>query len=342
MKKLLLLSVVSVSVVPSVVIAQEDIAFGDQDMPVVLSATRLKQAIADAPASITLIDRQMIDQSGAREIPDLLRLVPGMVVGYEKGWDAFVSYHGTSADMARRMQVLIDGRSVFQPSLAFVDWIGLPLELDDIDRIEVIRGPNAAAYGANSFLAVVNIITRNPADLPKVRAYTRQGGQGINDNYVSTAGVRNQLSWRLTANSRADSGFDKYFEKVKLKDANGNDVVKPDGNVVKVFQPFSYADDKRQKAVYGQLLWEDGNQSSIKLGAGHSELVGGNRAEGGLVEFLDEPDLNTKQDYLNLSVQFNTDNHQLQFNSDYSQFDAKQRIRVAVPAGFFLPELQQM
>ncbi|MCB1660144.1 MAG: TonB-dependent receptor, partial [Pseudomonadales bacterium] len=80
MKKLLLLSVVSVSVVPSVVIAQEDIAFGDQDMPVVLSATRLKQAIADAPASITLIDRQMIDQSGAREIPDLLRLVPGMVV----------------------------------------------------------------------------------------------------------------------------------------------------------------------------------------------------------------------------------------------------------------------
>ena len=126
----------------------EDFAFGDQEMPVVLSATRLKQAVADAPASITIIDRQMISQSGAREIPDLLRLVPGMVVGYEKGWDAFVSYHGTSADMARRMQVLIDGRSVFQPSLAFVDWIGLPLELDDIDRIEVVRGPNAAAYGS--------------------------------------------------------------------------------------------------------------------------------------------------------------------------------------------------
>jgi iron complex outermembrane receptor protein len=56
------------------------------------------------------------------------------------------------------------------------------LELDDIDRIEVVRGPNAAAYGSNSFLAVVNIITRNPADLPTVRAYTRQGGEGINDN----------------------------------------------------------------------------------------------------------------------------------------------------------------
>lgn len=341
MQKFLLVTTTSVLLAPNLTFA-EDFVFGDQEMPVVLSATRLKQAVADAPASITIIDRQMISQSSAREIPDLLRLVPGMVVGYEKGWDAFVSYHGTSADMARRMQVLIDGRSVFQPSLAFVDWIGLPLELDDIDRIEVVRGPNAAAYGSNSFLAVVNIVTRNPADLPTVRAYTRQGSDGINDSLVSYAGVKNQFSWRLSANTRADSGFDKYFDKVTLKDANGNNVVRPDGNVVKVFNPYSYPDDKRQKAVYGQMLWESGNESSIRFGAGHSELVGGNRAEGGLVEFLNEPDFNTEQNYLNLSMQHNTQNHQFQLSSDYSQFKAKQRIRVAVPAGFFLPELQQM
>ena len=341
MKKLLFVTTATVLIAPTLGFA-EDAAFGDEEMPMVLSATRLKQAIADVPASMTIIDRQMISQSGAREIPDILRLVPGMMVGYEKGWDAFVSYHGTSADMARRMQVLIDGRSVFQPSLAFVDWIGLPLELDDIDSIEVVRGPNAAAYGSNSFLAVVNIITRNPADLPKVRAYTRQGGQGINDNYVSYAGIKNQLSWRLSANSRADSGFDKYFNKVSLKDANGNDVVKPDGNVVKVFTPIPYPDDKRQKSVYGQMLWESGNESAIKFGAGHSELVGGNRAEGGLVPFLSEPDLNTEQNYLNISLQHNTKNHQFQLNGSYSQFEAKQQIKVAVPAGFFLPELQQM
>ncbi|HNC03972.1 MAG TPA: TonB-dependent receptor plug domain-containing protein, partial [Agitococcus sp.] len=234
----------------------DDFLFAEQEMPVVLSATRLKQAVADAPASVTIIDRQMIAQSGAREIPDMLRLVPGMVVGYEKGWDAFVSYHGTSADMARRMQVLVDGRSVFQPSLAFVDWIGLPLELDDIDRIEVIRGPNAAAYGANSFLAIVNIITRNPADLPTVRAYTRQGGEGINDNFVSYAGVKNQFSWQLSANQRNDDGFSTYYQKETQRDAQGNKVFDQNGDPVKVFNPYPYADDKRQKAIYGQGILE--------------------------------------------------------------------------------------
>jgi iron complex outermembrane receptor protein len=341
MQKFLLVTTATVLLVPNLSFAQ-DFAFGDQEMPVVLSVTRLKQAVADAPASITIIDRQMISQSGAREIPDLLRLVPGMVVGYENGWDAFVSYHGTSADMARRMQVLIDGRSVFQPSLAFVDWIGLPLELDDIDRIEVVRGPNAAAYGSNSFLAVVNIITRNPADLPTVRAYTRQGSDGINDNLVSYAGVKNQLSWRISANDRADSGFDKYFNKVSLKDANGDDVLWPDGNVKKIFVPLPYADDKRQKAVYGQMLWESGNESSIRFGAGHSELVGGNRAEGGLVQFLEEPDFISEQNYLNVSLEKNTTNHQFQFSGDYSQFKAQQHLLLALPPKFFMPELQQM
>lgn len=323
--------------------AAEDMLFADQEMPVVLSATRLKQSIADAPASMTIIDRQMIAQSGAREIPDLLRLVPGMVVGYEKGWDAFVSYHGTSADMARRMQVLIDGRSVFQPSLAFVDWIGLPLELDDIDHIEIVRGPNAAAYGSNSFLAIVNIITRNPADLPEVRAYTRQGGAGIKDTFVSQAGVKNSLSWQISANTRDDSGFSTYFKKETLLDANGNKVFNPlDGNPVKVFNPKPYPDDKRQKSVYGQMIWESDNEGSLRFGAGHSEMVAGNSAEDGLVAFLEEPDLKTEQNYLNVSFEKSWQNHHVQLQTDYSEFSSKQKIRVSAPPEFFLSELRQM
>ncbi|MBK8326252.1 MAG: hypothetical protein IPL02_04070 [Moraxellaceae bacterium] len=90
------------------------------------------------------------------------------------------------------------------------------------------------------------------------------------------------------------------------------------------------------------MLWESGNESLIRVGAGHSELVGGNRAEGGLVQFLEEPDFISEQNYLNVSLEKNTANHQFQFSGDYSQFKAKQHIRVAAPAGFFLPELQQM
>lgn len=340
MKKLVLaFSMGLLSVAPPAI--AEELLFGEQEMPVVLSATRLKQAVADAPASITIIDRQMIAQSGAREIPDVLRLVPGMVVGYEKGWEAFVSYHGTSADMARRMQVLIDGRSVFQPSLAFVDWIGLPLELDDIDRIEVVRGPNAAAYGANSFLAVVNIITRNPADLPTVRAYTRQGGEGINDNYVSYAGATERLSWQLSANQRNDSGFSTSYRYETQLDAQGKKVFDSKGNAVKVWNPYPYPDDKRQKAVYGQVIF-DNNVSSFHISAGHSEMTGGNFPEDGLVQFLEEPDLVSSQNYLNLAFGHLWRNHQFKLHSNYSQFESQQHIRVSAPPAFFLPELQQM
>ncbi|MFX6645105.1 Plug domain-containing protein, partial [Acinetobacter baumannii] len=78
-----------------------------------------------------------------------------MVVGRESGAEAFVGYHGTSAGGGRRMQVQVDGRSIYETGLARVDWIGLALDVEDIERIEVVRGPNSAAYGANSFFAVV-------------------------------------------------------------------------------------------------------------------------------------------------------------------------------------------
>jgi iron complex outermembrane receptor protein len=129
------------------------------DIPIVLTATRLAQPATEAPAAITVIDREMIKASGAREIADLLRLAPGFVVSHENGYTPIVMYHGLSDEYARRMQVLIDGRSVYAPSGGGVEWTNLPLTVDDIERIEVIRGPNAASYGSNSFLSIINIIT---------------------------------------------------------------------------------------------------------------------------------------------------------------------------------------
>jgi len=134
---------------PVVISAQP---FAEQTTPEVITATRLKQSLFDAPASVSVIDRAMIKASGARELPDILRLVPGMVVGRESGSEAYVLYHGTNAGGARRMQVQINGRSVYEAALARVDYIGLPFDVAEIERIEVVRGPSSAAHGANSFL----------------------------------------------------------------------------------------------------------------------------------------------------------------------------------------------
>ena len=112
-----------------------------QQFPVVLSASRLSQPLSHSPNAMTVIDRKMIVASGFRKISDLFRLVPGMYVSYYKGSQPIVAYHGTTDQYARRMQVMIDGRSVYLPPVNTVDWADLPITIDDIERIEVIRGP---------------------------------------------------------------------------------------------------------------------------------------------------------------------------------------------------------
>lgn len=106
----------------------------------VLSASRLDQPIMDAPNAITVLDRATIEASGYTRISDLFRLVPGMYVGHSKGWFHNVT-HTMADEFARRMQVLVDGRSVYLPSIGGVRWDTLPLSIDDIERIEVVRVP---------------------------------------------------------------------------------------------------------------------------------------------------------------------------------------------------------
>ncbi|MBI2381579.1 MAG: TonB-dependent receptor [Gammaproteobacteria bacterium] len=193
--------------------AEEQSAFAELDepgaeIPVVLSASRLKQPQSEAPASVTVLDRELLEASGVRRLVDALRLVPGMQVGYEEGHQQTVSYHGMADENSRRMQVLVDGRSIYQPFLARILWNDLPLALEDVERIEVIRGPNSALYGANSFLAVVNIITRHPADRVGTRLSATQGGRGVQDDLLSHAAAGERLDWRLSLGAQADNGFD--------------------------------------------------------------------------------------------------------------------------------------
>jgi len=204
-------------------VATEEIFLND--FPVVLSATRLVQARSDAPASITVIDREMIKASGAEEVPDLLRLVPGFQIAHDKQ-DIWIpdpvgaTYHGLSDPYARRIQVLVDGRSVYDPAIGGVRWDQLALEVDDIERIEVIRGPNGAAYGANAFLAAVNIISRHPADVPTVYTKLVSGSS----NYVKGVARYSQKSesfdYRFGVSARSDDGLEGEHDSRTMVKSN--------------------------------------------------------------------------------------------------------------------------
>lgn len=197
----------------------DDLFLDSEPLPHVLTATRLKQSPAAVPGSMTVIDSELINASGARDISELLRLVPGMMVGNISGNQAAVNYHGTNASEARRMQVLIDGRSVYRAGLATVDWSDIPVAMEDIERIEVFRGPNTVSYGANALMAVVNIITRNPADSHGTRMKITRGQRGIDDFYASQGVGWDGGDLRLSLSGQQDDGFDSDYKGADYRDS---------------------------------------------------------------------------------------------------------------------------
>lgn len=180
-------------------------------VPQVLTPARLRQAQVDVGASVTVIDRDMISALGARDVPELLRLVPGMLVTHHnRAWHTFsVNYHGTNLTDIRRMQVLVDGMSFYQPGLARILWSEMPLAIDDIERIEVTRGPDAAAYGANSFSGVVNIITVHPQDTADNLFRVTMGTRDVLDGVARFVQHGEKSDTRVTVSAKSDSGFDE-------------------------------------------------------------------------------------------------------------------------------------
>ncbi len=191
-------------------LAAHDLFMAATPLPEVLTATRLRQAPAAVPGSLTVLDRELIQASGARTLPELLRLVPGMLVVPQVGNppQTTVNYHGSSANQARRLQVLVDGRSVYRAGLAQVDWNDIPLAIEDIERIEVFRGPNTVSYGANALMAVVSILTRAPRDSHGTRLKTTHGQRGIDDWYAGHGYGWDGGDLRLSLSGLADNGFD--------------------------------------------------------------------------------------------------------------------------------------
>lgn len=183
------------------------------EMPVVLSASRLVQTVNEAPAAVTIIDRETIRASGARQIVELFRLVPGFLVAYQNGHEPTVAYHGLADGYARRLQVMIDGVSVYSPVYGGVDWERLPISIDDIERIEVVRGPNGASFGANAFTGMVNIITREPIQgLRTTSVSLNSGTNGIADWSAQHSDGGIDWRYRLSVGQHADRGFDNFAD----------------------------------------------------------------------------------------------------------------------------------
>ena len=190
-------------------LASDDPFFSE--LPIVASISRLPQRSADAPTSVTVIDRETIRASGIRSLSDIFRLVPGFQTFASSDVAARVNYHGVAdEDFSPRVQVLVDGRSLHSPLFQNgMNWAMVPVALEDIERIEVVRGSNTTSYGSNAFLGVINIITVDPALVRGVSVSTNYGNQGVRDLTVRGGGALGDAGgFRITAQELRDTGLD--------------------------------------------------------------------------------------------------------------------------------------
>lgn len=197
--------------------ATEELLFAPS-VETVLTPTRLQQRLADVPASVTVISQDTIQRLGLRTVAEILRLVPGMIVGQAAGNEYRISYHGTNGLIPRRMQVLVDGMPVYHTGYAEISWVTLPVAVDDISRIEVTRSPSAASYGANSFLAVINIITRHPDDARGVTVKGHVGSLSTADGFISYSNRVGDTAYKVSLAHQEDAGFDTNFRDEERRD----------------------------------------------------------------------------------------------------------------------------
>ena len=131
----------------------------------ITSVSKKSEKASEAAAAVFVITQEDIRRSGATSIPEALRLAPGIQVARSGSHQWAVSARGFNDQFANKLLVLMDGRSVYTPLFAGVWWDAQDTILEDIDRIEVIRGPGGTLWGANAVNGVINIITRDSAEL---------------------------------------------------------------------------------------------------------------------------------------------------------------------------------
>lgn len=169
----------------------------------ITSVSRRSQSLNDVAAAAFIISAEDIRRSGAQALPDVLRMAPGIQVAQIDNARYAVTARSFNGRFATKLQVLVDGRSIYHPLFAGVLWELDPIPLEDIERIEIIRGPGSVMWGANAVNGLINIISK-PTRSQTGGAVSVTGGNQGNGNLYARIGqvVNDSTSWKLSAQGR--------------------------------------------------------------------------------------------------------------------------------------------
>ena len=171
----------------------------------VVSVSRTEETYDDVAAAAYVLTREDFSRSGATSLPEALRAVPGLHVAQISSSQWAVSARGFNGLWANKLLVLVDGRPVFSPLFSGVFWQVQDIPLSEIERVEVIRGPGGAAWGANAVNGVINVLTREAGERPPASSFRF----GTGDTHAGAV-----ASWGVRAGPSRVSGYVRQADRV--------------------------------------------------------------------------------------------------------------------------------
>lgn len=256
-----------------------------QDMELVVSASRQKQPKNLLSVPVSVLTAEDLHYSGHTSIAEALRYAPGVDVLRMNRNRYAVGIHGLQGMFSDRMLTLVDGMPADSPAFGGPELSSLPVMMEDIDRIEIVRGSGGAAWGTNALSGVINIITKKPEKVGGLFATAAISEFGDSSSQVRYANDSGQWSWLLSAG---------YHDS------------KSSADVLDLDESLGGSDYQRQKLTRGELVYRSDSEVEITMGAGATQTDDGAFETAGI--FLEEEnELSTANGYIRAQKTFSPD-----------------------------------
>lgn len=236
----------------------------------IITASRSEQTSSELSAPVSVLTAEEIRNSGLTTIPELLALIPGVDVRRLDRTRYIVGVRGMLGTYSDRTLVLINGRNALNPVWGAPDWQTLPVMIEDIERIEVLRGPGGAVWGANAYTGVINIITKKPEDTTGGLVSSTITEFGDSYNRIRYGESKEALSWRVSVG----------YEDIKTSDHAGSGKTVsafPALNPLMGFSTYQARDFARVFRTDSEFAYQQNEDTRWNFGLGHTSLERGDR-----------------------------------------------------------------
>ncbi len=299
--------------------------FFDPGEIIITSSARRPQPLNRATSAMYVITAEDIRQAGVTTLADLMRLVPGMDVAQQAGFTYAVSARGFAKAESQRLQILLDGMPIYNPFRGGVSFQFLPIFLDNIERIEVIRGSGGVVWGVNAMNGVINIISKKAADTQGGTIYGGFGNRSTQEGFLRLGGSDGRLYWRGTTgafhNRGLGSNHGKEIEdRFRAFQASGWGDVRLSDDTTLTFsgghkhtstELSSTRPTQHDSIQYMNLLWSKqlDEESTLKI----------RWSENFYRRLMDRYNLRTREDMIEAEHSFVSDIHSIVWGADYTR-----------------------